>query len=69
MKHPKKETNWNIIRNYNFIYSEFIQNCNTFFVGSKDLALFSALHDVYLQIILIVIAVFMLLLWINYAKK
>lgn len=40
-----------------------------FFVGSKDLALFSALHDVYLQIILIVIAVFMLLLWINYAKK
>ncbi|MFA7325196.1 MAG: archaeosortase/exosortase family protein [Candidatus Kapaibacterium sp.] len=40
-----------------------------FFVGSNDVELFVALHDIYLQLALILIALSMLLFWINYAKK
>ena len=40
-----------------------------FFVGGNDVDLFIALHDIYLQIVLILIAISMLLYWINYAKK
>lgn len=40
-----------------------------FFVGGNDIELFNALHDIYLQLILILISISMLILWINYAKK
>jgi len=40
-----------------------------FFVGSSDIELFIALHDIYLQLILIIISILMLIYWINYAKR
>jgi len=40
-----------------------------FFVGSENIELFAALHDIYLQLALIIISILMLLFWINYAKK
>lgn len=40
-----------------------------FFAGSNNVELFVALHDIYLQLTLVLIAIIMLLYWIKYAKK